>query len=166
MNNANVFYELALRHAFRKPVIQIKDSEDYLPFDIQGTRTISFDYRFFDSVEECKKEVVKQINAIESDPNKVESPVTYTLDYHSMTKQDAESKYRLQLDSQIQTLTSELNDSKRRLTRPSVEVSGLGFQTHTPIYAPGTLFDIANIPPPPAPPPAPKSDKKDEDENN
>jgi hypothetical protein len=168
-NNVNVIYELALRHAFRKPAIQIKDSQDILPFDIQGTRTISFDYRFFDSVAKCKEDIVKQIKVIESDPNKIESPVAYIIDYHSLRKQDSDSKFILQLGSQVQTLTSELNDLKKRFSRQSADVSGLGlnFQLAPPMYMSGfsTLRKDDSIPPPPAPPPAPISGKKDEDKD-
>jgi len=48
-NNPNVYYELALRHAFSKPFIQMQDSSEK-PFDRQGIRTIRFDYRLEDSM--------------------------------------------------------------------------------------------------------------------
>jgi hypothetical protein len=33
-HNPNVFYELALRHAVRKPIVQLSRSQDRLPFDV------------------------------------------------------------------------------------------------------------------------------------
>lgn len=41
--NPNVFYELAVRNAVKKPVIIIKTSQQKPPFDIQDTRAISVD---------------------------------------------------------------------------------------------------------------------------
>jgi len=36
--NPNVFYELALRHALRKPVVQIIHRGEAIPFDVAGMR--------------------------------------------------------------------------------------------------------------------------------
>jgi RNA polymerase-binding transcription factor DksA len=123
-NNPNVTYELALRHAFQKHVIQIKDSSDTLPFDIQGIRTIDVDYRFVASMEKCKKEIIEQIETIEKSPDKVISPVTFALDYLSIRKsEDPKDKMIAQLSLQVQnlsiklgqieSLTSRLTGSKR-----------------------------------------------------
>src|SRR5947209_17192970 len=38
--NPNVFYELAICHALRKPFIQLLQSGEILPFDVASTRTI------------------------------------------------------------------------------------------------------------------------------
>ena len=38
--NANVFYELAIRHAIRKPLVQIINKVKDIPFDISSMRTI------------------------------------------------------------------------------------------------------------------------------
>ncbi|OOX26003.1 hypothetical protein Xazr_16825 [Xanthomonas campestris pv. azadirachtae] len=41
--NPNVFYEVALRHALRLPVVQIIRKSDRLPFDVNQARTLVFD---------------------------------------------------------------------------------------------------------------------------
>ena len=49
----NVYYELAVRHATRKPVIQLMQKGEPLPFDVAGTRTIIVDHRDLDSAEDA-----------------------------------------------------------------------------------------------------------------
>ena len=63
--NPNVFYELAIRHYTDKPVIQIKEYSEVIPFDVTTTRTINVDYRFFDSISTCKEDIISQIKSIE-----------------------------------------------------------------------------------------------------
>ncbi|NND91693.1 MAG: hypothetical protein HKN42_12600 [Granulosicoccus sp.] len=43
IDNANVFYELGVRHAFRKRgVVHIQSSRDYMPFDVFNVRTMPY----------------------------------------------------------------------------------------------------------------------------
>ena len=43
IDNANVFYELGVRHAFRKRgVVHIQSSRDYMPFDVFNVRTLPY----------------------------------------------------------------------------------------------------------------------------
>ena len=44
--NPNVFYELAVAHAFRKPVILITQNMDEVPFDLKPYRLIEYDVHF------------------------------------------------------------------------------------------------------------------------
>ena len=69
--NPNVFYELAIRHAIRKPLVQLIKKGEQIPFDVAGTRTIHVDHHDLDSVEEAKREIVAQIRSLEKDPSKL-----------------------------------------------------------------------------------------------
>jgi hypothetical protein len=64
-HNPNVFYELALRHAIAKPVVQMVSGGVRLPFDVHASRTIpfSFDVR---EVEKARAELEHQITEINS----------------------------------------------------------------------------------------------------
>ena len=41
--NPNVFYELGLAHAMRKPVVLVSASEEDVPFDLKHIRVIYYD---------------------------------------------------------------------------------------------------------------------------
>lgn len=60
-SNPNVFYELAIRHAIRKPYIQLVSRGERIPFDISGIRTIEVDITNLDSVDRSKREIDSQI---------------------------------------------------------------------------------------------------------
>ena len=61
----NVYYELSLRHAITKPVVQMVSDGMRLPFDVHVSRTIqfSFDVR---AVEKAREELDRQISEIHS----------------------------------------------------------------------------------------------------
>ena len=52
--NPNVFCELAVRHAVKKPVVQVIQSGESIPFDVAATRTIQVDHHDLDSVAQCR----------------------------------------------------------------------------------------------------------------
>jgi hypothetical protein len=125
--NPNVTYELALRHAFRKHVIQIKDSGIWapLPFDIQGIRTIEVEYNFVESMDKCKNKIMEQIRNIELNPEKVESPVSVALDYESLKSDDnPQSRLITDLVSRVDALTSKVDKIEWQNNRPKL-VSGI-----------------------------------------
>jgi hypothetical protein len=86
--NPNVFYELAIRHAIRKPLVQIIKKGETIPFDVAGTRTIPVDHRDLDSVEEAKREIVRQIKSVEKNPSLVDSPISVSLDLQILRQSD------------------------------------------------------------------------------
>ncbi len=78
--NPNVFYELALRHAVRKPFIQIVQAGEDLPFDIAHTRTIAFNHCDLDSADWARRQIVEQMRVLADEPGRVDSPIALTLD--------------------------------------------------------------------------------------
>ena len=65
--NANVYYELSLRHAIGKPVIHLAAAGTQLSFDIRDNRTIFYTMHSR-NVEEVKLELLSQIRHVQ-DPN-------------------------------------------------------------------------------------------------
>lgn len=66
--NPNVMYELAIRHAVRKPVIQIMEKGESLPFDITTERTL-FYVNDFSGVLELKEKISNMVKNIEDKEN-------------------------------------------------------------------------------------------------
>ena len=73
--NPNVFYELAVRHAYGLPVIQItRDALDKIPFDVHNVRTIQYDLSA-SGAKKASEEIEKVIESIENG-NKTLNPIT------------------------------------------------------------------------------------------
>lgn len=83
-HNPNVFYELAIRHAVRKPVVQLIQKGESIPFDVSAIRTVQFDHRDLDSAAQCREELLQQIRAVEKDPADVDTPVSIAIDLQSL----------------------------------------------------------------------------------
>ncbi len=117
--NPNVTYELAIRHMIRKHVIMIKDSSDRLPFDIADVRTISFIYRFVESMEECKTKIREHIDGIRKNPEKVESPITHALNLAALKASDEPYKTALQhMQSDMEILMAAMNKLQPKGNQP------------------------------------------------
>jgi len=78
-HNANVFYELAIRHATRKPTVQMIRKGEPIPFDVISIRTVQIDINDLDSVEEGKNEIIKQIISIEGGKKELNTPISTAL---------------------------------------------------------------------------------------
>jgi len=86
--NPNVFYELAVRHAIRKPFVQIIKKGERIPFDVAGTRTVNVDHHDLDSVASAKKEIVSQVRSLEKGTTQVETPISVSLDLQILRQSD------------------------------------------------------------------------------
>ncbi len=86
-HNPNVFYELAIRHLIKKPVVLIIRSEDKIPFDISNSRTIKYDFHVA-HINKCKDKLREQINAVEEDSSQVDNPISHAIDIESLRSKD------------------------------------------------------------------------------
>lgn len=78
--NPNVFYEVALRHALRLPVVQLIRKSDRLPFDVNQARTLVFDtsdiYSLIPKLQTYRAEIANQARKALEDPESVGNPVS------------------------------------------------------------------------------------------
>lgn len=65
-SNANVFYELAIRHATGKPYIQVITKGQIIPFDISSVRTVEIDITDLENVEKAKIDIEKLIDSFKN----------------------------------------------------------------------------------------------------
>lgn len=80
LRNPNVYYEIALRHACRMPIVQIRKKGENIPFDVNQVNTITIDdtdlYTFVPQMESFKSEVASMARAALENPASISNPVT------------------------------------------------------------------------------------------
>lgn len=110
--NANVFYELGLRHSFRMPVVQMIARGERVPFDVQGTRVVYYSLDLAGG-EHAKAEVEQQI-AEALDPNfSVESPVTFAA---RAALEDVAHSAAPKEQLMLKAVLDQINDVRQRLS--------------------------------------------------
>lgn len=80
-SNANVFYELAIRHATEKAFIHLMEesqlSQKNLPFDNAGMRTIPYPGKFaVTKTIVCREEIKKAVKAAVDHPERLNTPIS------------------------------------------------------------------------------------------
>lgn len=119
--NPNVFYELALRHAIKKPVVQIIHATESIPFDIAASRTVHIDHRDLDSVARAKEEIVKQIRAVETNPEDADNPISVAVELQSLRRSDnpLEKSYA-EIITMLTEIRSSVGDMREFGRRPTI----------------------------------------------
>jgi hypothetical protein len=79
-HNPNVFYEVALRHARRLPIVQLIRSADTIPFDLNQFRTVVIDdgslHTFVPQMETYRSEIANHVRQALADGTEIANPVT------------------------------------------------------------------------------------------
>ena len=78
--NPNVFYEMAIRHAVRGPIVQMIRKGDRLPFDVNQVNSIVIDntdiYTFTPKLETYRSEITTFARRAIEDPEHFGNPIT------------------------------------------------------------------------------------------
>jgi hypothetical protein len=79
-HNPNVFYELALRHAVRLPIVQVIRASDAIPFDVHQMRTVVIDnrdiYALVPKIETYRSEIATQVRSALEASAEVDTPIS------------------------------------------------------------------------------------------
>jgi hypothetical protein len=128
-HNPNVFYELAVRHAMQRPLVQFIDRAQRLPFDIAGMRTIFFDIHDLDSVEDARSQFRGYLEAKDDQP--IDTPISVARDMKRLWESDDPTAMALaDVLAEVSALRGEV-----RSERPATT----GVFTTPVTYAPGTI---------------------------
>lgn len=122
--NANVFYELGLRHAFNKKTVLIRDYKTPMPFDISGIRTLPYNENLrIDEVKKAIPEIAKYLKETNDTDEKeansmlqmlsIEEPATLP----KKTTMNTESKMILNAIAQINQQLSIIMNEKDSMSR-------------------------------------------------
>jgi len=119
-NNANVFYELAVRHAMKKPCILLITERQETPFDLKDMRIISYDVNNLEKVDEAKKRLHEQIESMDHTKFKNFNPITLAYSYKKLARslediEHAEDDILTQIVGSITDFNSTINEMRREI---------------------------------------------------
>lgn len=84
--NANVFYELAVRHAVKKPFVHIIDRDAEIPFDVGPMRVVYVTHQDLAQADKAREELVQHIKAAETEAEALENPISTTVELRGLQK--------------------------------------------------------------------------------
>lgn len=117
--NANVFYELAIRHSARKRCIHLMKAGEKLPFDNSLQRTIFIDPEKPREIEKGKRELKAQIIASLHPNFVVENPLSLAFNYERLNAGDPTQRSIATLLKQVDWLV----EQEKLRARPARVVS-------------------------------------------
>jgi len=104
--NANAYYELAIRHMVKQPLVQMIAKGETIPFDIAATRVLFYDEPDLETVQKTKAELVEHIRSAESGAGKADNPISVSVDLQAL--QASTDPVRAQLGELTSAMTSAL----------------------------------------------------------
>lgn len=118
--NANVFYELGVRHSLRLPVIHIAHESTPLPFDNAQHDTIFYDLSDVNSMTKLQRSVTAELIRISEDGYTVSNPLTHALGAITVLQsEDPKDQLVAQLAERISMLERQDKAYSRKIPPPS-----------------------------------------------
>ena len=131
--NANAFYELGLRHMSpNRPVIHMMRKGERIPFDNSSFRTIVFEHDTYEGMEAAKVALEAQLDEIEKDGFKVETPVSRARAVNDITFEG--NDFEKTLIEEIEDLRLEINLLK------TGNMQGLNIEYSNSVFVDGRDF--------------------------
>jgi predicted transcriptional regulator len=112
--NPNVFYELAVRHAARKPIIHLITAGETIPFDVANMRAITYALDDPDLLEEAQRELARKVASIEQSDGAGPNPITAARDVWLLRGSD---EPQVREAGELLAMVSDLRDEMRALAR-------------------------------------------------
>lgn len=112
--NANVFYEVAIRHTAKLPMVLIAERGTRLPFDISQMRTIFFDHTDLADADECRNGIVTQLSDVLR-TGEVDSPIGTARDVASLSGGSAVERTVAELVTTVEEVSRMQRDTYRFL---------------------------------------------------
>lgn len=113
--NANVYYEMAVRHTAQLPTVLIAREGEKLPFDISQMRTIFFDHQDLKSAAECSGAITEHLK--EAIGGEVDSPISASVAVQRLETGTPQDKVLAQLSDGMDLVLE-------RLARLDVRAAG------------------------------------------
>lgn len=155
--NPNVFYELAVRHATKKPFIQIAEIDTELPFDVSDMRTIFYKLDEPDKLLHAIKELKKFIKKLDGNSKLAfNSPITETILYNQIAQTGTDQEKMLanimqginninnELSSRISYLERALDNKKCTLNKEITDKDAISEWDRNIINYYSTVLDSIN----------------------
>jgi hypothetical protein len=76
-HNANAFYEMAVRHMVRRPIVHMIRNDQKIPFDVAPHRAIPYSYAHPDDVETAQTALQSAVEEAIRPDFHVENPITH-----------------------------------------------------------------------------------------
>lgn len=103
--NPNVFYEMAIRHTARLPLVIIAEKGTPLPFDILQMRTIFFDHTDLADADRCRSQVQAQLEEALTN-GVVESPISTAINLRALSSGSPADRTIADLVTAVESLIS------------------------------------------------------------
>jgi hypothetical protein len=124
--NPNVFYELAVRHVTRKPLVQMIRADEDIPFDVQGMRTVKFLLSDPDILEQAKEQLARHVEAVKNE-DQLDTPISQAVDLQiALESGDPDQVNLAEIANAVQNLTAEVRAQRPSRMETSTPAARLG----------------------------------------